>query len=146
MMPKEVEQKAISVSKQYLESRGYSIEDVSRKRAHHGYDFIVRRRQENLKVEVKGCTRMWRIPDLYVSEFDKEKRLIADFLCVVYFIELEKPKVCMIPRDSIKPEYVKRLSRYRISSVFTKESVLRPFLNDRPAAPNSATPKRPSAS
>ena len=129
-MPREVEQKAISVSKQHLESRGYSVEDVSRVRAHHGYDLTARGRQENLKVEVKGCTRMWRIPDLYVSEFDKKKRLIADFLCVVYFIKLEEPKVCMIPRDSIKPEYVSPLSRYRISSKFTKESVLRPFLNN----------------
>jgi|SRR5208337_85638 len=130
MDPYKVGQKAISVSMRYFESKQYSVEDVSGKPEHRGYDLIIKKGQENLEIEVKGSKNIWRIPDFHVTEFDEEKRLIADFLCVVYLIELEEPKVCMIPRDAILPEYVSPLCGYRISSKFTKESVLRPFLKN----------------
>jgi Holliday junction resolvase-like predicted endonuclease len=144
-MPKRIEEKAMSVAKQYLESQGYRVKDVSTSPARHGYDLIATRRQENLKVEVKGCTRMWQIPDLFESEFQGKKgkkRLTADLLCVVYFTKSEQPKVCMIPREEIPPEYVTLRRAYRISSKFKKQRVLRRFLKDRRDA---ATVRPPSS-
>ena len=129
-MSNETEIKAIAVSVQHLKNQGYVVKDVSRDRAHKGYDLLVTRGRKSLKIEVKGCTRRWHIPDPYVTEFDSEKRLVADFLCVVYFIESEQVKICMIAREAIRPEYVVPKGGYRIRSGFTKQSELEQFLKD----------------
>ncbi len=118
----------MELAKRYLTSQGYDVEDVSRKRAHKGYDLVARRANETRKIEVKGCTRRWGIPDPYVTEFDSEKRLVADFLYVVYIIDGEEPTLCEIPREALKPDHVVPKQGYRIRSTFKKEKVLRPFL------------------
>ncbi len=127
-MPNLIEQKAISVAKRYLRNRGYAVEDVTRNREHRGYELVATKGDEALKIEVKGCTRPWGIPDPYVTEFDEEKRLVADFLYVVYFIRKRDPKLCTIPRDAINPEYVTPKHGFRISARFKKESALKPFI------------------
>jgi hypothetical protein len=127
-MPNQTEVKAMEVAIRYLQAQGYDVENVSRKRSHNGYDLLVRKAGNTLKIEVKGTTRRWGIPDPYVTEFDPQKQLIADFLFVVYLIEGEAPKICEIPRAALKPEYVVPKQGYRISSKFKKERVLRPFL------------------
>lgn len=119
-----VELRAISLARQYFEAKGYSVVDVSRARGHNGYDFLVKRAGKELKIEVKGASRRWGIPDPYHTEFDKDGRLIADILCVVYLIEGEKPKICLIPRDAIGPEHIAVRTGYRISSKLKKEKVL----------------------
>ena len=83
----------------------------------------------SLKIEVKGCSHLWGIPDPYVTEFDANRNLIADFLYVVYFINGKDPAVCIIPRDVIKPEYVIPRETYRVSSRFKNEATLKPFLH-----------------
>lgn len=128
-MPNQVEQKAIAVATQYLRNRGYAVEDVSKKREHKGYDLIAEQNDASLKIEVKGCSRLWGIPDPYVTEFDDERRLVADFLYVVYFIGCEEPTVCIIPRDAIKPEFVLPKHSYRVSARFKNEATLKPFLH-----------------
>jgi Protein NO VEIN, C-terminal len=131
-MPNTVEDKAIDIATQYLQTRGYSVENVSRGKRrtseHRGYDLVAQRPGEApVKIEVKGCTRPWGIPDPYVTEFDSDHRLVADFLYVVYFCDAE-PKLCIIPRDALKPEDVVPKSGYRIRSTFKKKSVLERFL------------------
>lgn len=118
----------MELAKRHLASQGYDVEDVSRKRAHNGYDLIARKSGETRKIEVKGCTRRWGIPDPYVTEFDSEKRLVADFLYVIYMIDGEEPTLCEIPRDALSPDYVVPKQGYRISSRFKKKSVLGAFL------------------
>jgi hypothetical protein len=127
-MPNRIEQKAIRIAKEYLEVRGYTVEDASRNRQVKGYDLMAKREGETLKIEVKGCSPMWGIPDLYVTEFDAERRLVADFLYVVYFIGRKEPKLCIIPKEAIRPEYVVPKHGYRISSRFKNETILKPFL------------------
>lgn len=127
-MPNRIEQKAIIVAKEYLRNRGYAVEDVTRKREHKGYDLIATRGDEVLKIEVKGCSRPWGIPDPYATEFDKERRLVADFLYVVYFIGKQDPKLCTIPREAIKPEFVVPKAGWRIRSKFKKENILKQFM------------------
>jgi hypothetical protein len=121
---KQVEQEAIAYAKRYLERQGYGVVDVTRKRGHNGYDLLAQREGEQLKIEVKGCTRPWQIPDPYVTEFDGERRLVADLLYVVYFLGGAKPQLCIIPRDAIAPSMVTPKLGWKIRSTFKNESVL----------------------
>ncbi len=124
-----IEQKAIAAATRYLTNRGYAVEDVSKKREHRGYDLIAVESGVSLKIEVKGCSHLWGIPDPYVTEFDVNRKLVADFLFVIYFIDRKKPAVCIIPRDAIKPEFVLPKQSYRVSTRFKNEATLKPFLH-----------------
>lgn len=131
-MPNIIEEKAMSIVKAYLERQGYVVKNVSKGKRpdseHRGYDLVAKKAGElPLKIEVKGCSRLWGIPDQYVTEFDAERRLVADFLYVVYFCE-EQSQLCVIPRDELKPEYIVPKAGYRISSRFKKKKVLERFL------------------
>jgi hypothetical protein len=122
-MSNTVENDAIKFATRSLEQRGYTVKNVSRgKRSnseHKGYDLIVHKpNQGSIKIEVKGCTRPWGIPDLYETEFDKDKRLVADFLYVIYFLNREPARLCEIPREALKPEHIVAKSGYRIRSCF----------------------------
>jgi len=132
-MPNRVEENAIAVTTGHLQKQGYKIENVSRgKRAnseHRGYDLVARKPGEPpVRIEVKGCTRPWGIPDPYVTEFDSDRRLVADFLYVVYFIDKEPPQLCAIPRDALKPEDIVPKFGYRISSRFKNKKSLERYL------------------
>ena len=122
-----VELEAIKLAKDYFESEGYGVDDVSRKRGHNGYDFIITRDRERQTVEVKGCSREWQIPDLFGTEFDESKRLIADLLCVIYLCDSTNPSVCIIPREAIPPDHVVRKTGYRISGKFKRRDVLEKY-------------------
>jgi len=125
-----VENEAVAFVIRHLRERErYAVEDVSRSGAHKGYDLIARKEGKEIKIEVKGCSVLWGIPDPYVTEFDeKTRRLVADFLYVAYFIGNEPPRLCVIPRDAIDPDMVTPRYGYRISGKFKKESVMRKFL------------------
>jgi hypothetical protein len=130
-VPNAIEDKAISVATDYLRKQGYTVLDVSKGKGpnseHRGYDLVARKAGENLKIEVKGCTRRWGIPDPYVTEFDSEHRLVADFLYVVYFIDSET-ELCVIPREAFKPEHIVPKYGYRIRSGFKNKKSLEPYL------------------
>ncbi len=134
-MPNEVEVRAIDFVTRHLERKGFAVENVSkgkgRSSEHHGYDLIARSKPgEMLKIEVKGCTRLWGIPDLYETEFDPNLRLVADFLYVVYF-ENERPvRLCAIPRQALKAEDITPRRGYRIRSSFKNQKSLEPFLQE----------------
>lgn len=122
-----VEQEALARAHAYFTSRGYVVTDVSRKRGHNGYDLLAEIDGVATRIEVKGCSRAWQIPDLFETEFDQHRRLIADILCVVYFAPGLESTICLIPRDAIPPELVVEKRGYRISSRFKKESILRAY-------------------
>lgn len=122
-----VELDAIRVATAMFADDGYTAEDVSRKRGHNGYDLLLERGGTTVTVEVKGCTRPWQIPDPYVTEFDADKRLVADYLCVVYLMDPDHPAACVIPRDAIPPKMVLPKRGYRISGSFKTERSLRPY-------------------
>jgi hypothetical protein len=125
---KQVERDAIAYAKRYLERQGYGVVDVTRTRGHNGYDLLAQREGEQLKIEVKGCTRPWQIPDPYVTEFDGERRLVADLLYVVYFLDGGKPELCIIPRDAIDPDMITPRQGWRISPRFKNETVLARYM------------------
>ena len=82
-----------------------------------------------LCVEVKGCSRLYQIPDLFSSEIDRDTlRLIGDELCVVYIIGDEPIRIARIPRDALLPEHIKIKYGYRISGKFKKESSIKPYI------------------
>lgn len=129
-MEESVELRAMTMVRSYYGSKGYSVLDVSKARGEHGgYDLLVAKDDERLKIEVKGCTRAYGIPDPYHTEFDKETRqLVADVLCVVYFLSNAKPTLAIIPRAAIDPKYVTPKFGYRISGRFKNAKTIRPFL------------------
>jgi hypothetical protein len=105
------------------------VENVSSNRQHPGYDFIATKGRTTRKIEVKGCSHLWGIPDLYSSEFNKStKRLIADFLYVVYLREGKRTLLCKIPREDIRPEFVIARTTYRILGKFKNERTLKKFM------------------
>lgn len=121
-----VEIEAMVLATRLFEGDGYVVQDVSRKRGYNGYDLLLTRDGGTATVEVKGCTRAWHIPDSFATEF-KNKRLVADFLCVVYLMDRDYPWACVIPRDAIPPEVITPKYGYRISSKFKKRGVLEVF-------------------
>jgi len=132
-MEDRVELRAVEFARAYYESKGYTAANVSRVRGDHGgYDLLATRGDEKLKIEVKGSTKPFGIPDPYHTEFDpKTRQLIADVLCVVYFVPgSEQPLLAIIPREAILPEYIIPKFGYRISGRFKNERTIRPFLVD----------------
>lgn len=116
-----VEHRAVDLVVRYYTSKGWKVTNVSRARGEHGgYDLIAAKGSGQITIEVKGCTRPYGIPDPYITEFDAEsRRLIADVLCVAYFLsDMESPRLAIIPRDAIPPEYVVPKFGYRISGKF----------------------------
>jgi hypothetical protein len=128
--PKSVELRAIEVVTRYYKEDGYEVENVTRVRGkHYGYDLVVQKNSTQLKVEVKGCTKLYQIPDSYSTQFDKATRqLIADFLCVVCFQDPQNPQLAIIPREAILPEYVIPKYGYRISGKFKNAKMMGRFL------------------
>lgn len=118
-----VEKRAIHYACDHYRSNGYDVKVVSGKQG-HGYDLVARKGRKRLRVEVKGCTRLWGIADPYSTEFDAEKRLVADILCVVYFLSRKRPFLCLIPRHAIPADMLVPKAGYRIRSQFKKESML----------------------
>ncbi len=127
-MPRKIDHQAIHIARRYLETRGYAVENVSRSPKRESYDLIAKRNAENLRIAVKACTHPWNIPDLHARELDTERRPIADFLYVVYLTSGQDPKLCIIPREAIKPEFIIPKQRYRISEKLKKEALLKQFL------------------
>ncbi len=119
----------MSVAKAYLNARGYSVEDVSTIPEHKGYDLIARKDAETLRIEVKGCTRPWGIPDPYVTEFDEERRLVADYLYVVRFVRPRTPHLSVIPREILTADFIygDRARGYFVSATFANRTTLHPF-------------------
>lgn len=131
-MPNLIEEKAIEIAIRFLENQQYAVENVSRGKGknseHKGYDLIARRSGEApIRIEVKGCSRLWEIPDPYVTEFDEERRLVADFLYVVYLCSDQAPQLCAIPRDAFQPGDVVPKFGYRIRSRMKCKRVLEQF-------------------
>jgi hypothetical protein len=143
-----VEVRAMAVAREYYQQLGWEVTNVSRARGEHGgYDLLLKKGDERMNVEVKGSTRPYGIPDPYHTEFDPNtRRLIADVLCVVYFLpQTELPKLAIIPRDKIPPEYVVPRLGYRISGKFKNAKTLEKFFVDidhmwGPRAPGGKTP------
>ena len=127
-----VEIRALEFAKNYYQYRGFAVKDVSRSRGHNGYDLLLSRDSELIKVEVKGCSREWQIPDLFSTEFDSNNKLVADYLCVIYLVADHEPMICEIPRDAIPPEFVIPKTVYRISSRFKKRETLEQFCSSLP--------------
>ena len=125
-----VEHLAVAFVRRYYEAQGFEVKNVSRARGEHGgYDLLAVKGSERITAEVKGCTRPYGIPAPYCTEFDPEsRRLIADVLCVVYFPPAtEAPRLAIIPRDEIPPEYIIEKRAYRISGRFKKKEIISKF-------------------
>jgi Protein NO VEIN, C-terminal len=127
-----VEDRAVEFVIRYLERQGYDVKNVSKSKRSNpdckGFDLLAEKLGAKVKIEVKGCRRQWQIPDLFSTEFDIHRRLVADYLYVVYFLGESEPQLCIIPRDEISPDYVIPKSGYRISGRFKNKRSLEKFM------------------
>ena len=133
MEPERIETRAVTFAEAYYESIGWTVKNVSRVRGDHaGYDLFLEKDGAKLMVEVKGCSRLFQIPDLYGSEIDAAtKMLIADELCVVYFLPGEDvPQLARIPRSALDPQYIVPKLGYRISGRFKNKRMMERFMID----------------
>ena len=125
-----VETTAIFAAEAHYKGKGWSVLRVSRVRGDHsGYDFYLERGDEVRRVEVKGCSAIYGIPDLYETEIDPETMLlVADELCVVYCSkDLQIPRIAVIPREEIPAMFVKPKLGYRISGKFKSAKYMDKF-------------------
>ena len=124
-----IEEQAIEFVQGYLEKKYRQVKNVSKNPDHRGYDFTARNGKKTIMIEVKGCSTLWGIPDLYFTEVaSPRKRLVADYLYVVYFIGRKSPQLCKIPRKAIKSEFFTLKRSYCISGRFKNERMLGHFM------------------
>lgn len=111
-----VELRAVKFAESYYRKSGWQVKNVSRIGGEHaGYDLFLEKGSEQRRVEVKGCTKLYGIPDFYDAEIDREsKHLIADELCVVYFLPGEQRKLAIIRREDILPDNIVPKFGYRL--------------------------------
>lgn len=126
---KSIEKRAIEFAHTRLKKKFCHVKNVAKNPDYPGCDFIAKNDKKWLKIEVKGCGHLFGIPDLYHTEVAKSpKRLVADFLYVVYFIGGKRPQLCKIPRKAIKPKFFILKRSYRISGTFKNERTLARFM------------------
>jgi len=117
---KNTTKKAIVYVTNFLERNDWVVSDVQYGNKHNGYDLIARKNRKNIKIEVKGTTVEYGIPDCYETEFN-DGRLVATHMYIVSFYNKDKPKLFIVPRKAFKPEYLRVKMGYRIKPKFKKE-------------------------
>lgn len=131
-----VELRAMKIAESYYTKSGWKIRNVSRKGGKHsGYDLFLERGSKQLRVEVKGCKKLYGIPDFYGTEINpKTKRLVADELCVVFFLPDRKCKLAIIRREDILPDNIVPKLGYRLRK-FKNARVMKKFIKDIDCTP-----------
>jgi hypothetical protein len=107
------EVKAMRYVRKWAKEHRITPRDMSRKGL--GYDYLfVYHDGRTEKVEVKGVSKPYGIPDMRLNEF-RNKRLKADYLMVVgNATSPRRERLYRIPRNAIKPKNLKLLQTYRI--------------------------------
>lgn len=117
---KEKSEIGMKISMKLLENEGYECTDVSKiGKDHKGYDFSAKKDNEKIKIEVKATEDESKIPDCYVNEFDKDRKIIADFLYIVRLDKDLKPKeIEVLSKEDVDmySDTHKKTERIRISS------------------------------
>jgi hypothetical protein len=121
-MPNTPESAAMRFVRRWAQSKGIAVKDVSRSGL--GYDYRFTYHDGKIeKVEVKGISKPYGIPDMRVNEF-RNKRLKADHLLVVgCATSPKKRRLYKIPRNAIKPNNLKLLQTYRITRFQAKKNM-----------------------
>lgn len=86
---------------------------------HSGFDLLFAKGSEELRIEVKGTEKPYcGIPDLYDTQVDRSRQLVADYLCVGYFPPGDVEKLAIIPRSDLPPDALETKTCYRIKSAY----------------------------
>jgi hypothetical protein len=126
-----VEVRAMKLAEVYYKNKDWKVKNVARLGGEHGgYDLLLEKDSEQRRVEVKGCTSLYGIPDPHHTEFDKDRRLVADELFVAYFLAGGQRKLAIIPRNELDPEYVEPKHGYRIKGSFKNARMMSRFLRE----------------
>ncbi len=128
-MASDVEDRAMKLAYDFFEKNGWNPADVSRVHgAHGGYDLLLTKNSRTLTVEVKGSGKPYHgIPDLYHTQLDTTKNLVADYLCVGYFPPGGTEKLAIIPRAGFGPDAFNQVPHYCIKPKYKNRS----FISER---------------
>jgi len=99
-----VEHLAVAFVRRYYELKG-SRSRCFRARGEHGGMTARRQGFERITAEVKDVPDRMAYRTRIAQNSTRIRRLIADVLCVVYFRGDGGPRLAIIPRDEIPPEY-----------------------------------------
>jgi hypothetical protein len=100
----------------------HRIKFQRKKKSGYDYDFIFPNGTVK-KIEVKGTSKVDKIPDLYESEV-KDMKIVADFLYVVGNVRNRGNEILyVIPRDDIKSENLRPSGRWRIARFQNKKTM-----------------------
>lgn len=67
-----------------------------------GFDLLATRSGQSMKIEVKTTTKDPGIPDCFSSEFDDEKKLVADYMYVVRVTRrLKFRRLDILPKEEV---------------------------------------------
>jgi len=108
--------------KDWAEKKRITVEEKSRKGVGYDYQFIYPNGRIE-KIEVKGTEKNLKIPDMSVREFDKKKRLKADFLLVVGNVFGRQKVLYKIPRKALRPENLVLKETYHIRRFQNRKSM-----------------------
>ncbi len=121
-MTNKPETEAMRFVSKWAISKGITPRDVSRKGLGYDYQFTCADGKIE-KVEVKGVSKPYGIPDMRVNEF-RSRRLKADYLLVVgNAMSPGKQRLYRIPRNAIKPTNLILLQTYRITRFQGKKNM-----------------------
>jgi len=113
----------MKTSMKFLEDRGYKCTDVSEiKGNHRGYDFIAKKDGKEIKIEVKASADEHKIPDCHATEFDEDKKIIADFLYIVRLAkDLRPKKIEVLSKEEVDrySDTYKKVERIRTTGLDT---------------------------
>ena len=113
-MTNEAEVEAMRFVRRWAESHKIRVKDVSHEGLSYDYQFTYQNGKTD-KVEVKGVSKPYGIPDMRVNEFLR-KRLKADYLLIVAnIVSGKRRRLYKILREDIKPSNLKILHTYRIT-------------------------------
>jgi len=96
---------------------------------------LLRKGTQTLKIEVKGSSKQYKgIPDLYSTQGDQSKVLIADYLFVAYFPENAPSKFAIIPRDRFPSDAFDARVHYCIKPKYKNQAFISEHIvdNDEP--------------
>lgn len=142
-MSNKVAKKAMELAKKKLKQEyGNQPKNVSGKGGKYkGCDFVVKNKKgREIKIEVKGATREYGIPDPYHTEFKKDGTLVADYMYIFYLNKkrnLRLINLFEISRKNFKKEmkklggrkkFIKKKIGWVINSRFKKKEVMDKYI------------------
>ncbi len=135
---KEKGDKGVRIVKEYLEKKGYHIQNVTKNKeeSYKGCDLVGNRGEELIKIEVKTTHSKHGVPDFHINEFDDNLKLKADFLYIVRLKENDRvDKLEILSKEEVdryadNHKVVERVRTIRLDTDLKNKKIGKPVNGD----------------